>query len=180
VGGFDTVDEPATIRSHVSLVLANPDSQILMPTIGEDIDLSLATARRLRHKRPDSRPIPRDARQVLGDFGIRLEPDRAVSTLSGGQKQLVAIASVLATKPQLLLCDEPTTRLDLGWRAAISRLLLELPVPTVIATHDLELASQCERALVIHDGVVAWDGNPAEAIDFYSDLMSRRRTVQYG
>jgi ABC-type polysaccharide/polyol phosphate transport system ATPase subunit len=42
------------------------------------------------------------------------------------------------------------------------------------------LASQCERALVIHDGVVAWDGNPAEAIDFYSDLMSRRRTVQYG
>ncbi len=180
VGGFDTVDEPATIRAHVSLVLANPDSQILMPTIGEDIDLSLATARRLRHKRPDSQPIPGDARQVLSDFGIDLEPDRAVSTLSGGQKQLVAFASVLATKPQLLLCDEPTTRLDLGWRAAISQLLLELPVPTVIATHDLELANQCQRALVIHDGVVAWDGNPAEAIDFYSDLMSRRRTVQHG
>ncbi len=183
VGGFDTLDDPVTIRSRVSLVLSNPDAQLLMPTIGEDIDLSLAAARRLRRKSRDDvveHAIPGDARQVLAELGIDIDPDRAVSTLSGGQKQLVAIASVLATRPRLLLCDEPTTRLDLGWRTAISQLLLELPIPTIIATHDLELAGQCERALVIHNGLIEWDGAPAEAIEFYRDLMAQRRITHHG
>ena len=84
--------------------------------------------------------------------------------LSGGQRQLLAIAGVLATEPEVLVADEPTTLLDLANSRLIGDLLLGLPQQLVLLTHDLDLAARCDRALVMSDGRVVFDGPAADAV----------------
>ena len=79
----------------------------------------------------------------------------------GGQRQLLALASVLATEPAVLVCDEPTTLLDLRWRGVVDALLADLDQQVVVVTHDLDAALQADRVLVVDDGSVVFDGDPA-------------------
>ena len=94
--------------------------------------------------------------------------------LSGGQRQLLALASVLATEPAVLVCDEPTTLLDLRWRRVVDGLLDDLEQQVIVVTHDLDAALRADRVLVVDDGAVVADGDPAAAVASYRALMEVR------
>ena len=168
VDGRDTRRHGADVRRRVGFMFTDPDAQIVMPTVGEDIEFSL-------RRRGLSR-LERQARvtEVLDRFGLAGHADHAAHLLSGGQKQLLALASVLVTEPSVLVCDEPTTLLDLRNTERVAALLLALPQQVVLVTHDLDLVAAYERVLVIDEGVVAYDGRPADAVRAYRDLVSER------
>lgn len=163
---LDTVRDGAAVRRAVGFVFTNPDAQLIMPTAAEDVELSL---RRSHPKKPERQAA---ARAALARFGIEHLAERSVHALSGGQKQLLAIASVLATDPAILVADEPTTLLDLSNALMISDLLMSLPQQTVVVTHDLDLAARADRTLVIDGGRIAFDGEPREVIAAYRELAS--------
>ena len=159
VHGLDPMRDAKALRRHVGFVFTNPEAQILMPTPAEDLALSLSDV-------PRSERAVRVA-QILAEYGLADRADVPVSELSGGQRQLLALASVLATHPGLVVADEPTTLLDLRNARRIGDLLLGLDVPLVLVTHDLELAAQCDEAVLFADGTVRAVGEPAAGIDEY-------------
>ena len=148
----------------MGFVFTDPAAQLVMPTAVEDVALSLRRTHR------DKGVRRRAALQVLADAGLDGLGDRSVHGLSGGQRQLLALAGVLATAPSLLVADEPTTLLDLGNSRRVGDLLLGLPQQLVLVTHDLELAARCDRALLVTDGRVVADGPAGEVVAHYRDL----------
>ena len=164
---LDTRRDGAAVRQAVGFVFTDPSAQLIMPTVIEDVSLSLRRSHR------DSAARRTAALAALERFGLEHLADQSVHTLSGGQKQLLAIASVLATDPAILVADEPTTLLDLRNARMIGDLLMSLPQQVIIVTHDLELAARAERALVVDSGRVVYDGDPAAAIAHYRDTVSR-------
>ncbi|WP_024357011.1 energy-coupling factor ABC transporter ATP-binding protein [Leucobacter chironomi] len=161
---LDTRRDGAAVRRRVGFVFTDPAAQLIMPTAIEDVMLSLRRAHRDKRARRDA------ALAALDRFGLADLADRSVHTLSGGQKQLLAIASVLATDPAILVADEPTTLLDLRNARMIGDLLMALPQQLVVVTHDLELAARADRTLVVEAGRVVFDGEPAAAIAHYREL----------
>ena len=158
---LDTRANGAAVRRAVGFVFTDPAAQLIMPTVLEDVALSLRRRIRAKAERNDA------ARAVLERFGLAALAERSVHTLSGGQKQLLAIATVLATEPEIVVADEPTTLLDLRNAIRIGDLLLGIPQQLVVVTHDLELAARADRTLVLANGRVAFDGPPADAIAHY-------------
>lgn len=162
VHGFDVVRELRALRAEVGFVFTNPDAQILMPTVAEDVRLSL------RGSGLDRATIDARVADVLAAYGLDGHADAPAYSLSGGQKQLLALASVLVRQPRLVIADEPTTLLDLGNARRIGRLLLdELPSQLVLVTHDLELAARCDTALRFDDGRLSDVGEPADVVARY-------------
>lgn len=161
VDGLDVTAKGREVRRRVGFVFTDPTAQLVMPTVLEDVALSLRHQVKGRTERDEA------ARAVLDSFGLGELAERSVHTLSGGQRQLLAIAGVLATDPAIVVADEPTTLLDLRNAVAIADLLLGLDQQVVIATHDLDLAARCDRALLTEDGAVVADGAPAEVIAYY-------------
>lgn len=161
---LDTARDGARVRRSVGFVFTHPAAQLVMPTALEDVALSL----RRRHR--DRAERDRLARAALDGAGLAALADRSVHTLSGGQQQLLALTSVLAMEPTILVADEPTTLLDLRNARRVGDLLLGLPQQLVIATHDLELAERCERALLVDDGRIVADGAPDDVIARYREL----------
>jgi biotin transport system ATP-binding protein len=168
VAGHDTRRDGAAVRRRVGFVFTDPDAQIVMPTVAEDVGFSL---RRLRLPTSER---DRRVREVLDRFGLTEHADQPSHLLSGGQKQLLALAAVLVTEPQVLVCDEPTTLLDLRNTERVSALLRELPQQVVLVTHHLDLLEGYDRVLVVHDGSVVHDGTPESAVPFYRDLCRGR------
>ena len=161
VDGLDVVRKGREVRRRVGFVFTDPSAQLVMPTVVEDVALSLRHQVRGREERTLA------ARAVLASYGLDELADRSVHTLSGGQRQLLALAGVLATEPAILVADEPTTLLDLRNARMIGDLLLGLPQQLVLATHDLDLALRCDRALLVDDGAVVADGAPGDVVDHY-------------
>ena len=87
--------------------------------------------------------------------------------LSGGQRQLLALAGVLATAPDVLVADEPTTLLDLAHSRRVGDLLLGLGQQLVLVTHDLDLAARCDRALLLEGGALSRDGAAPDVVAHY-------------
>ncbi|WP_375001016.1 energy-coupling factor ABC transporter ATP-binding protein [Aeromicrobium sp. CTD01-1L150] len=166
VDGTDVTKNGRDVRRRVGFVFTNPAAQLVMPTVAEDVALSVRHLHRGKQARRDA------ALGVLERFGLAELADRSVHTLSGGQKQLLAVAGVLATDPDVVVADEPTTLLDLANTRRIGDLLLGLDQQLVLVTHDLELAARCDRALVVHDGAVTFDGAPDDAVAHYRSLVS--------
>jgi len=169
VDGLDTARDGAAVRRRVGFMFTDPDAQLVMPTPVEDVALSL---RRL--------PLPPDerdaaARAALARFGLADRAEVPVHALSGGQRQLLALASVLATEPDVLVCDEPTTLLDLRWRRVVDDLLAGLDQQVVVVTHDLDAALRADRVLVVDSGRVVFGGDPATGVAHYRDLMAGPR-----
>lgn len=158
---LDTRTNGAAVRRAVGFVFTDPAAQLIMPTVVEDVALSL---RRLHKKTQDRRAA---AYAELERYGLSELADRSVHTLSGGQKQLLAIASVLATDPAILVADEPTTLLDLRNSRTIGDLLLGLPQQLILLSHDLELAARCERAIWLDSGRIRADGPAPEVVSRY-------------
>lgn len=171
VDGLDTAADGPAVRRRVGFVFTDPDAQVVMPTPLEDVALSL------RRLEPD--PTVRDARAraALARVGLAERAELPVHALSGGQKQLLALTSVLAVEPDVLVCDEPTTLLDLRWKRVVDTLLEQLPQRVVVVTHDLDAAARAERVLVVDEGAVVFDGAPADALDHYRALMADATTV---
>ncbi len=161
VDGLDVARHGREVRSRVGFVFTDPAAQLVMPTAAEDVALSLRRTHR------DKGVRRRAALQVLADAGLEGLGDRSVHGLSGGQRQLLALAGVLATGPSLLVADEPTTLLDLGNSRRVGDLLLGLPQQLVLVTHDLDLAARCDRALLVTDGRVVADGGAGEVVEHY-------------
>lgn len=171
VDGLDTAADGPAVRRRVGFVFTDPDAQIVMPTPLEDVALSL------RRTVPDAREREARAAATLARFGLADRAHVPVHALSGGQRQLLALAAVLATDPHVLVCDEPTTLLDLRWRTRVDDLLAGLPQQVVVVTHDLEAAARAERVLVVDDGAVVADDAPGPAIARYRSLMAGARAA---
>jgi biotin transport system ATP-binding protein len=161
VDGLDTRLEVEKIRRKVGFVFQNPDNQIVFPIVSEDIEFGL--------KRRIPEPTIRHQRmlEALNQLGVIHLQDRSIHTLSGGERQLVALAGVLATQPEILVFDEPTTQLDLRLRNRFEQHLSALPQPALIVSHDLELMRTMDRVLVIVEGRLALDAVPADATAWY-------------
>ncbi|MFC4137188.1 MULTISPECIES: energy-coupling factor ABC transporter ATP-binding protein [unclassified Microbacterium] len=157
--GLDPARETKALRRRVGFVFTNPEAQILMPTPAEDLALSLqGVPRAERAERIEA---------VLTEYGLAGRGEVPASGLSGGQRQLLALASVLVTEPELVVADEPTTLLDLRNARRVGDLLLGLESRLVLVTHDLGLAARCDDAVLFEDGRVRAQGDPAEVIDEY-------------
>ena len=163
VDGLDTTKAVAAVRRKVGFVFQNPDNQIVFPVVHEDIEFGL----KQRESDPKRRALR--AQAALERLGVGHLTERSVHTLSGGERQLVALAAVLATEPQILVFDEPTTQLDLRLRNRFERHLAELPQPALVVSHDLSLMRQMHRVLVIDQGRLAFDGAPTEALAWYQE-----------
>lgn len=161
VDGLDVTRQGREVRRRVAFSFTDPQAQLVMPTAGEDVALSLRRVHLDKAVRRDA------AREVLADFGLPGLEERSVHALSGGQAQLLALAGVLATEPGVLVADEPTTLLDLANARRVGDLLMGLPQQLVLVTHDLELAARCDRALLVVDGRIAADGPAADIVDHY-------------
>jgi biotin transport system ATP-binding protein len=161
VDGFDVARQGAKVRRLVAFAFTDPAAQLVMPTCVEDVELSLrslerhAGARRAR------------AMDVLERFGLADHAHDSVHSLSGGQRQLLALAGVLATDPAVLVADEPTTLLDLANSRLVGDLLFSLPQQLLLVTHDLDLAGRCDRALLVEGGRVVFDGPAGAGVDRY-------------
>ena len=168
VDGLDTARDGPEIRRRVGFVFTDPDAQLVMPTPREDVALSL--------RRPRIDAAARDARvlDVLDRFGLAHLADVSVHSLSGGQKQLLALAAVLATEPAIVVCDEPTTLLDLRWRRVVDDLLGSLDQQVLLVTHDLDAAARADRTIVVDDGRIVADGAGPRAAELYRSRMAVR------
>ena len=145
------------VRRRVGLVFQNPDDQLFMASIYDDVAFG-----------PRSYGLPEETvneltDQALADMGISHLRGRSSLKLSGGEKRLAAIATVLSMRPSILLFDEPTAFLDLKARRNLIRLLKSIPQAKLIASHDLTFLEEvCGRAVLMKDGTVFADGKITE------------------
>lgn len=164
--GLDVATRPRDVRRRVGFIFTDPLAQLVMSTPLEDIELGLRRTIRDRTQRRAR------AMALLADHGLADLAHQSVHDLSGGERQLVALTSVLAIEPDLLIADEPTTLLDLRNRNRLHRTLTALPQQLIVSTHDLELAAACDRVLVVDAGRIIVDGPPAETIRSYRKAMA--------
>ncbi|MCU1517265.1 MAG: cobalt transporter ATP-binding protein [Pseudarthrobacter sp.] len=167
VDGDDTVRAVRAVRRNVGFVFTDPLSQLVMPTGREDVELSLRRSVRNGTERR------RLADAALERFGLLDLADQSIYELSGGERQLMALAAVLAVNPSVLVLDEPSTLLDLRNRELLRRTLRSLEQQIVMSTHDLDLALDMDRVLVVEAGRVVFDGAPADAVDTYRTLCAQ-------
>jgi biotin transport system ATP-binding protein len=163
---LDTRREGKRIRRRVGFVFQNPDHQIVLPTVAEDLAFGLKPLKLTPAE------IAQRVEAVLHRYHLADLRDQSAHLLSGGQKQLLAIAAVLVTEPRYIVFDEPTTLLDLRNRRQIQRVLQTLPQSLVVVTHDLDLLVDFDRVLVFDKGRVVMDGPPKDAIAFYEAQMA--------
>lgn len=161
VDGRDVARHGAAVRRRIGFCFTDPAAQLVMPTCVEDVELSL-------RKRITDRGRRREAAlATLERFGLAERAEVSVHSISGGQRQLLALAGVLATDPDVLIADEPTTLLDLRNARMVGDVLFDLPQQLVLVTHDLDLVRRCDRVVVIDDGAVSYDGPPDVAVEAY-------------
>ncbi len=166
VDGRDTRTDGREVRRRVGFCFTDPDAQIVMPTVAEDVAFGL-------RRRGFSKTVVRakvDA--VLAAYGLDSHADHPAHLLSGGQKQLLALASVLVTEPDVLVMDEPTTLLDLRNAMMISEVVAALPQQVVLVTHHHDLLDDFDRVLVFDEGRLVCDDEPDPAVAYYHKLMS--------
>ncbi len=150
--------EPQTlpqVRRQIGFSFQDANDQLFMPTILEDVTFGPRN-----YGMSPAQACDR-ARQLLADFGLEAYANRSAHELSGGQRRLAALASILALEPTILILDEPTNGLDPAWRRHLAQVLLKLPVQVIlIASHDLHwLGRVTQRALVLAGGRIPIDSD---------------------
>jgi len=168
VDGLDTRTQVREVRRRVGFVFQDPDAQIVHPTVAEDAAYGL-----------ENQGVPAAERaervaEVLERYGLAGHADHPAHLLSGGQKQLLAIAGVLVMRPARIVFDEPTTLLDLVNTRRVAQVIEELAQQVVVVTHDLDLLDGFDRVLVVDEGRVFEDGPPSLAVTAYRSLMVHR------
>jgi biotin transport system ATP-binding protein len=168
VDGLDTRTHLREVRRRVGFVFQDPDAQIVHPTVAEDVAFGL--------ENQGVPPAERASRvaEMLERYGLAGHADHPAHLLSGGQKQLLAIAGVLVMRPARIVFDEPTTLLDLVNTRRVAQVIQELDQSVVVVTHDLDLLDGFDRVLVFDGGRVVADGLPESSIAAYRSLMVHR------
>lgn len=166
VDGLDPARAGHDVRRRVGFVFTDPDAQIVMPTVAEDIAFGL------RRRGLSGEEVAARVQAALDAYDLAGHADHPAHLLSGGQKQLLALASVLVTEPDLLVMDEPTTLLDLRNATQVSRIVAGLPHQVVLVTHHLDLLDGFDRVLVFDGGELVCDDEPEVAVSFYRRLMA--------
>ena len=163
------------IRRRVGIVFQDPDDQLFMPTVAEDVAFGPANFG-VTGAELDARV---DAALAAVDMaGLK---DRSPLNLSGGQRRRVALATVLACEPEILVLDEPSSNLDPVARRELAEVLLRLDATTLMVTHDLPFALQlCPRSIVLDDGRVVADGPTRELLADTDLLHSHRLELPFG
>jgi len=178
--GLDPARQAKDLRKRVGFVFSNPDAQIIMPTVAEDVAFSL------RSERLPKADVAARVAAALEEFGLAELADRAAHDLSGGQKQLLALCGLLIRQPSLVIADEPTAYLDArNSRLIAGHLLGDVDSRTgtgtrartgegtasnhrlILVTHDLALAARCDVAVLFEGGRLVAVGVPDEVIDRY-------------
>ena len=167
VDGLDVARQGTAVRRLVGFCFTDPAAQLVMPTCVEDIELSL----RRGTKDAETRRVR--ALEVLAQHGLADHAHDSVHSLSGGQRQLLALAGVLAIQPTIVVADEPTTLLDRANTRRVTDALFALEQQLVLVTHDLGAAARCDRVLVVADGHVVADASGDEAVAHYVGLVDR-------
>lgn len=163
------------IRRRVGMVFQDADDQLFMPSVGEDVAFG-----------PANLGLDADTRaerveRALAAVDATALADRAPHHLSGGEKRRVALATVLAMEPSVLVLDEPTAGLDPAGRRELIDLLAALPQTQLVVTHDLPFALElCDRSVVIDSGRVAADGATAELLLDEALLARHRLELPFG
>ena len=166
VNGLDVRKNKRAVRRDVGFIFSDPDRQIIMPTVAEDIELSLSRTIKDKTERKTR------ALSVLSEFGLDGHADQPAHKLSGGQKQLLALASVMVLGPSILVADEPTTMLDLRNSLMLRETFAGLGEQLIVLSHDLDFLTDYDRVLVIDDGQVVADDEPGPALAFYRRAMA--------
>lgn len=168
---IDTDDRDALrrIRGKVGIVFQDPDDQLFMPTVREDVafgphNLGLRGAE-----------LDAEVTRALELVGMLEYADRPPHHLSFGQRRRVAVATVLAMRPEILILDEPSSNLDPASRRELAEILRSLDITMLMVTHDLPYAlALCERSVILSDGAIVADGNTAAILND-AELMKAHR-----
>ncbi len=164
-----------SIRSKVGIVFQDPDDQLFMPTVGEDIAFG-----------PYNMGIRGDelnavVDEALTQVGMLEFKDRAPHHLSFGQRRRVAVATVLAMKPEILVMDEPSSNLDPASRRELADVVRSLDVTIVMVTHDLPYAMElCERSVILSGGVIVADADTEKVLKDSALLTANRLELPVG
>ncbi|WP_203931798.1 energy-coupling factor ABC transporter ATP-binding protein [Virgisporangium ochraceum] len=165
----------AEIRRRVGIVFQDPDDQLFLPTVEEDVAFGPSNLG-LRGE-----ALAERVREALDAVGMAGHRDRAPHHLSFGQRRRVAVATVLAMRPSILVLDEPSSNLDPASRRELATILESLPVTMLMVTHDLPYALQlCPRAVILDDGRVVADGRTADLLRDTELLAKHRLEFPYG
>jgi len=163
------------IRRRVGVVFQDPDDQLFMPTVRDDVAFG-----------PANLGLPGDAVEArvhaaLDAVGMDGAGGRPPHHLSFGQRRRVALATVLAMDPQILVLDEPTSNLDPAARRDLADILVTLPVTAVIVTHDLPYALElCPRSVILNDGAIVADGPTADLLGDAELMAANRLELPFG
>ena len=163
------------IRRRVGIVFQDPDDQLFMPTVRDDVAFGPANLG-LRGAELEARTI-----EALDAVGMAHAADRSPHHLSFGERRRVALATVLAMRPDILVLDEPSSNLDPVARRELAEIVLGLDVTIVLVTHDLPYALQlCERAVVLDGGRVVVDGPTRDVLADRDTMAAHRLELPFG
>ncbi len=158
-----------SIRSQVGIVFQDPDDQLFMPTVGEDVAFGPYN---MGLRGDELEKVVVEALELVGMTEFK---DRPPHHLSFGQRRRVAVATVLAMKPEILVLDEPSSNLDPASRRELADILRSLAITIVMVTHDLPYALElCERAVILSGGIIVADKKTREILGD-KDLLSAHR-----
>jgi cobalt/nickel transport system ATP-binding protein len=176
IGGLPVTKEHLSeIRRRVGLVFQDPDDQLFMPRVRDDVGFGPANLG-LRNGALQERIAEALAAVDMGHVA-----DRPPHHLSGGQKRRVALATVLAMRPEILVLDEPSSNLDPQARRDFARLVLGLDHTVLLATHDLPYAAElCPRTVIVNDGRIVADGPTTDLLRDAALLRANRLELPYG
>jgi len=167
----DTKDKDGLkqIRSKIGIVFQDPDDQLFMPTVGQDVAFGPYN---MGARDSELDKIVNDALSLVGMLEYK---DRPPHHLSFGQRRRVAVATVLAMKPEILVLDEPSSNLDPASRRELADILRSLEITMIMVTHDLPYAYElCERSLILSGGVIAADAKTRELL-IDAELLKKHR-----
>ena len=168
----DNIDK---IRKTVGVVFQDPDDQLFMPTVIEDVMFGP------KNFGFTQKEAEENSLEALKMVGMEKFEDRAPHHLSFGQKRKVAIATVLASKPKLLVLDEPASNLDPTSRKDLIDILKSLNISLILVTHDLPMALEiCERSLVLNEGEVKKDDLTINILKDERFMKKNRLELPYG
>ena len=174
---IDTKDKDLVrrIRGKVGVVFQDPDDQLFMPTVGEDIAFGPYNMG-LRGSELDSA-----VDEALSQVGMLEYKDRPPHHLSFGQRRRVAVATVLAMKPEILVMDEPSSNLDPASRRELADIVRSLDVTIVMVTHDLPYAFElCERSVILSGGIIVADDLTKKVLNNKELLAAHRLELPVG
>lgn len=164
--GRDPATHAKELQRRTAVVFSNPDAQILMPTVAEDVAFSL------RADRLPASEVQERVAAALERFRLTDLADSSAHDLSGGQKQLLALCGAFVRRPELVVADEPTAYLDArNARQVADHLFADEGHRLVLVTHDLALAQRCEVAVLFAEGRAAAVGDPAAIVAEYEAIL---------